>query len=260
MSGPESDLVLTILMPVRNESLNLRVMLKILGPLVEVPHEVLIVHDDKDDDSLPVVEDAKSRYPDLRSVHNDRGRGVINAVRAGVAAARGKYVLIFAADEIGPVFAIHTMLGLMDDGADLVSATRYAHGGRRLGGSLIGGILSRLANFLFRRISGCAFTDLTTGIKMFRREVFDRLNLESNPVGWAFAFEMSIKAQMLGLKLGEVPIVSIDRIFGGESSFRVSSWTTEYLRWFLWGLKRRRKVGGSPAIAVRKPFAAEEGI
>ena len=44
-----------------------------------------------------------------------------------------------------------------------LSCTRYARGGRRLGGSWIGGILSRIANRLFGVFSGFPLTDATTG-------------------------------------------------------------------------------------------------
>jgi hypothetical protein len=72
---------------------------------------------------------------------------------------------------------------------------------------------------------------------------------------------MSIKAQLAGLKLGEVPIVSIDRLYGGKSTFAVGSWTAEYLRWFVWGLGRswalRREA--SQAVVVRIPSATAMG-
>jgi hypothetical protein len=194
--------------------------------------------------------------PNLRLVYNDLGRGVTNALRAGVAAAEGEYILIFAADEVGPVLGIDDMLGLMDEGCDFISCTRYAHGGRRLGGSLIGGILSRLANRLFHLLCGSVLTDSTTGIKMFRKPIFEELALESKPVGWVVAFEMAIKAQLAGLRLGEVPIVSIDRLYGGKSTFRLGPWFVEYLRWFLWGLVRMRAQGGrrTRTVRVREPF------
>src|SRR5260221_5178093 len=132
-----SDLILTVLMPVRNEGINLRIMLKMLRAVVEVPYEVVIVHDTADDDSVRVVADLPLGQP-VRAVHNTLGRGVVNAIRAGVGASGGRYVLIFAADEGGPVLAIEDMLALMDQGCEFVSCTRYAHGGRRLGGSFIG--------------------------------------------------------------------------------------------------------------------------
>jgi dolichol-phosphate mannosyltransferase len=201
-------------------------------------------------------------FPHLRTLHNTLGAGVINAIRAGVEAAAGDIILIFAADEVGPVLAIDDMLTLMDDGCDFVSCTRYAHGGRRLGGSVIGGVLSRLANRLFHALAGSALTDSTTGIKMFRRARFADFDLQSRPVGWAVAFEMAIKAQIMGLRLGEVPIVSIDRLFGGESTFRLGPWTMEYLRWFLWGMKRlhRAPKGAQRGEAVvRLPGADADG-
>jgi dolichol-phosphate mannosyltransferase len=233
-----SPLVLSILLPVRNDGINLRTMLKMLAGMVEVAHEVLVIHDDPDDDALPVVASLARR--NLRAVHNTWGRGVPNAIRAGVEAAQGRYVLIFAADEVGPVLAIDDMLELMERGCDFVSCTRYAHGGRRLGGSIVGGFLSRLANRLFHRMAGSVLSDATTGIKMFRREVFEALRLESKPVGWAVVFEMAIKAELAGLRLGEVPIISIDRLYGGRSTFKLGPWFVEYLRWFAYGLRRLR--------------------
>jgi glycosyltransferase involved in cell wall biosynthesis len=256
----DSHPVLSIVMPVRNEGLNLRIMLKILSAVVDVPHEVLVVVDQRDDVSVPVVESISPQYARLALVHNTHGVGILNALRAGVAAAQGKYVLIFAADEVGPVLAIDDMIALMNEGCDFVSCTRYAHGGRRLGGSFIGGVLSRLANRLFSRLSGSQLTDATTGIKMFTKEVFNRLALEARPVGWAVAFEMAIKAQVAGLRLGEVPIVSIDRLYGGKSTFRLGPWTVEYFRWFMWGVKElRRNHRRVSDVLVRVPSATALG-
>jgi len=244
---------LSILLPVRNEGINLRVMVKLLKAVVEVPHELLIVYDFPDDDSIPVVYEMQNDHPNLRLVHNPDGRGVVNAIRAGVEAAVGDYVLLFAADEVGPLLAIEDMLALMREGCDLVSCSRYAHGGRRLGGSLIGGALSRLANRLFHRLAGCVLSDATTGIKLFRRSLFHSLHLQAKPVGWAVTFEMAMKAQLAGWQLGEVPIISIDRLYGGKSTFRLGPWTSEYLRWFVWGWQHLRHVPESerPAIRIR---------
>jgi dolichol-phosphate mannosyltransferase len=253
--------LLTILMPVRNEGLNLKIMLKILRAVVEFPYEVVVVYDTPDDSSRAVVEAVARDHPSVIGVHNTLGRGILNALKAGVARARGRYVLIFAADEVGPVLAVDDMLALMEEGCDFVSCTRYAHGGRRLGGSWIGGKLSRLANRLFCRLSGCTLTDATTGIKMFRPALLEQLDLQARPIGWAVAFEMGIKAQLAGLRLGEVPIVSIDRLYGGESTFRLGPWVSEYLRWFLWGLRQSwaRRGTPRPAVTVRIPATTVMG-
>ena len=241
MDRSEESPTLSILLPVRNEGANLRIMLKILRSILEIDHEVIVITDDENDESIPIVEEIEKTYNQLRHVPNTIGLGAANATRSGVDAAKGEYILLLAADEIGPVIAIEDMLALMFDGCEFVSATRYRHGGRRLGGSLTSQILSRVGNRLFQVLSRSLFSDLTTGIKMFRRSLFHKLDLKSRNVGWAFAFEMAIKVQYANVQLGEVPIISIDRLYGGESTFKVGSWLSEYSRWFVWGLKESMK-------------------
>ncbi len=247
----------SILIPVRNEGINIKIMLKILNSIINVESEIIVIYDSLDDDTIPAVKSVESICPNVKLVYNNLGRGVVNAVRAGAEASGGEYILIFAADEVGPVLAIDDMIALLDQGCDLVSCTRYAYGGRRLGGSLAGGFLSRCANKLLCIFSGSVLTDATTGIKMFRREVFKQIPLESKPVGWAFIFEFALKAQKKGLKLGEVPIVSIDRLYGGKSTFLLGPWIKEYFRWFLWGIKNLPvlKRGGKPLVRI--PQAAK---
>ncbi len=233
----EDTVTLSVILPVRNDAPSVNVMVRILSVLIDVPCEILVVYDDPNDTAVPVVAAMQPRYPQLRGLLNPK-RGVLNAVRTGVLAARGEYVLIYAADEIGPVLAIGRMLELMQRGCEFVSGTRYRGGGRRYGGSRLGHALSWAANALFRMISATALSDCTTGIKMFRRELFSRFELSDlRGSGWSFAFEMAIRAQVMGLRLGEVPVVSIDRLFGGNSTFRPIPWIISYSKWFIWGVR-----------------------
>lgn len=228
---------LSIVIPVYNEGVNLKALLRILKSMVDTPHEVLVVHDVPNDDSIPVVKQFQKKYDGLNLVHNKLGRGVINAIKSGVKESKGEYVLTIAADDIGPLLAIEDMVALMDEGCDLVNATRYAYGGKNIGGVFLSRHISAAANKLFHLLSGSALTDPTFGVKMFKRKLFNKLNLESNPVGWAVSFEFAVKAQAAGWKMGEVPLVSLNRIYGhGKSNFRLN-WVKEYLRWFFWGMR-----------------------
>lgn len=244
--------VLTVLLPVRNETMNLRIMLRILRAVLTMPHEIIVIFDSETDTSIAVVEEARASYPQVRPLLNRIGRGVAGAITSGVQAAQGQRILIFAADEVGPVLAIEDMMALMDGGAEFVSVTRYAHGGRRLGGSVIGQLLSRTANGLLGAISGMGLSDATTGIKLFRRDDFSRLTQGTSSVGWSIAFEMAINAQLLGLKLGEVPTISIDRLFGGKSSFQLVPWVIGYLGYFTTALRKLPRAQ-KPSVQVRIP-------
>jgi len=252
-AAPRADRVLlTVLLPVRNETMNLRVMLRILRSVLTMPHEIVVIFDSEADTSIAVVEEVRATYPQVRPLLNAIGRGVAGAITSGVQTASGERILIFAADEVGPVLAIEDMMTLMDDGAEFVSVTRYAHGGRRLGGSIIGQILSRTANALLGAISGMGLSDATTGIKLFRRADFSRLTQGTSSVGWSIAFEMAINAQLLGLKLGEVPTISIDRLFGGKSSFQLVPWVIGYFGYFATALRKLPRAG-RPSVEVRIP-------
>lgn len=246
-------LKLSILLPIRNEGLNIILMLKILEAVLTLPHEIIIIYDDAKDTTIPTIKKMQLKYPNIKSVLNKYGKGVINAIKAGVDKATGEYLLLLAVDDVGPTLAIDDMVKLMDQGCEFVSCTRYKYGGRRLGGSIIEGFLSRVANRLFSLLCGSALSDTTTGFKMFRKDIFSQLNLESNPIGWAVVFEMSVKAQTIGLKLGEVPIISIDRLYGGKSSFALFSWIKEYGRWFVYGFQHMDSLYKNRKVKIRIP-------
>ena len=82
-SGFDAPTVVTILIPVKNEGLNLTIMLKILRAVVDVPHEVLVVFDKEGDESLVVVDEMSPNYPTMRAVHNTRGAGILQSSDRG---------------------------------------------------------------------------------------------------------------------------------------------------------------------------------
>jgi len=233
----DEKVVLSVLIPVRNEPEGITIIVKVLKALIEVPHELLIITDNQKDSTIPFIQFLCRQFPNVKHIENTNKRGVLNAIKAGVSASQGEYIMIYAADEVGPVLAISQMLQLMNRGCDLVSGTRYAKGGKRYGGSRIGHFLSRVANRLFGLMTSTELSDCTTGLKMFRADIFPKFSFVSAGTGWSFAFDMSIEAQVLRLKIGEVPIVSIDRLFGGKSSMKLMPWICAYFKCFIRGMK-----------------------
>ncbi len=233
---------LSIILPVYNEKESLLVMVRLLNSSLKIKTEIIIVHDSLKDNSLESAKILSNEYDNVKIVHNNYGPGVRHAVKAGIENSRYDIILITAVDEIFPIISIEKMLDeIINDNKDFISGTRYSKGGARLGGSLIGSILSKTANKIFNIFSNVPLSDCTTGIKMMKKKVWTSIELTSNPVGWAFAFELSIKVYLQNYNISEQPIKSVDRLFGGSSTFRLGPWVKEYLKWFFWGIKKTYK-------------------
>jgi dolichol-phosphate mannosyltransferase len=227
---------LSIIIPVRNEKDSIPVTIKVIEALVDTPHELLIVYDKKGDNTVPAVKKLQKKYKNIKLINSIKNPGVTNSVKAGWEKAKGKYILIMAADDIGPVTAIDKMFSLTRKNYDVISGTRYSKGGRRIGGPTAQRYLSIIGNRLLQLITKTPLSDSTTGLKMFKANLINKIDLQST-AGWAFAIELAVKAQNLNLKVTEVPFISVDdRPYGGKSSFKVSPWFKAYYKWFAWGL------------------------
>lgn len=233
------DKELSIILPVYNERDSLPIMVRILNSSIKFKKEIIIVYDSEKDNTIDVAKDLAKEFDNVKVVQNKISNGVRFAIECGVRNAKYEIFLITAVDEIFPIIAVDQMIShMIKNDLDFISGTRYSKGGLRLGGSLLGSIFSRVANKLFTSLTNIPLSDCTTGIKMMKKKVWQSIELESNPIGWAYAFELSIKVYLREFKIGEYPLKSVDRLFGGSSTFRFGPWLSEYLKWFFWGIKK----------------------
>ena len=233
---------LSIILPIYNEKESLAIMVRLLKSTLKFENEILIIYDSLEDNCVSEAKKLEKEIPNVRAIHNDIHPGVRFAIEKGVKEAKYEIILITAVDEIFPVISVDNMIKLIvNENYDFISGTRYTKGGLRLGGSLLASILSRLANKLFVLFTNFPISDCTTGIKMMKKEVWNNISFESKPIGWVFAFELTIKVYLNNFKIEEVPMKCVDRLFGGSSTFKPLPWIKEYLRWFFWGIKRVRR-------------------
>ena len=136
------------------------------------------------------------------------GRGYGSALLGGIAAARGRYVLMGDADGSYDFGELPRFLAALRAGHDLVMGCRLpAGGGRILPGAMpwkhrwIGNpVLTRLGRLFFT----ARVHDFHCGLRAFRREAVLALGLRCP--GMEFASEMVVKATLQGLKIAEVPV------------------------------------------------------
>lgn len=228
--------LLSIVVPVYREGEAARPVLTALATRAPAPNEILVVHDEANDPTVPVVESLRAAHPQIRAVHNQHGRGPALALRAGFAAARGDAVLVTMADASDDPDDFAPMLERLNGGADLVAASRYMRGGRQIGGPWLKGLLSSTAGRSLYWLIGLPTSDPTSAFKLYRKSMLDNLTLESDQ-GFELGIEITVKAFLAGYRVAEVPTTWRDRE-QGQSNFKLLRWLPLYLRWY--GLALRK--------------------
>ena len=222
---------LSIVIPVYNEPDNIGSTLRRITEQVTTPHEILVVYDFDADTTVPVVRALQKALPTLRLHRNDLGRGVLNAMKAGIAASTAPVVLITMADGSDELDRVDEMVRLANDGAAVVAGSRYMRGGRQIGGPVLKRVLSRTAGLSLHWLAGVPIHDATNNFKLYRRDFLDSVTIESTG-GFELAIELTAKATLSGRRLAEVPTTWRDRT-AGESRFNLRAWLPKYLRWYV---------------------------
>jgi glycosyltransferase involved in cell wall biosynthesis len=227
-----------LVMPVYNEGGNIRRALEEIDSKVPIPKRVLVVYDFDEDDTLPVVRELAPRFPYVELVRNTRGRGVLNAVRSGIAAATAEVVIVTMADLSDDIAVVPRMVELIrEGGSDVVCASRYMKGGQQLGGPWLKGFLSRMAGLSLYWLGGLPVHDATNAFRAYRRSVVQAIPIESTG-GFEYSLEITAKAHAAGHRVTEVPSTWHDRT-AGESRFRLRAWLPKYLKWYFYALTHR---------------------
>jgi hypothetical protein len=165
-----------------------------------VAGEVIVADNGSTDGSQDVAAAAGGEV-----VHVPR-RGYGAALQGGIAAARGRFILMGDADDSYDFLQIAGFLDRLRAGDELVMGNRF-QGGIRPGAMpwhhrYIGNpVLTGILNLFFRAGVG----DAHCGLRAFRKDSYERLGLVTP--GMEFASEMVVKATLRGLRISEVPTV-----------------------------------------------------
>jgi glycosyltransferase involved in cell wall biosynthesis len=202
---PATALELSIVMPCLNEADTLAVCVqKAMRSLREngIAGEIIVADNGSTDGSQAIAEENGARV-----VHvTEKGYG--SALMGGIAAARGKYVIMGDADDSYDFLDIARFVHKLREGYDLVQGCRLPSGG----GTVVPGAMPFLhrwwGNPMFSIFARWWFRapihDVYCGLRGFTREFYQKL--DQRCTGMEFATEMIIKASLYHAKIAEVPI------------------------------------------------------
>jgi len=238
---PERALVIV---PTYNERENIaRLIEAILGQDPRL--EILVVDDGSPDGTGDIVEEIIAVNDRVHIVRRERKMGLGTAYIAGFrwALERG-YDFVFEMDadfSHDPGHLPEFLRAIRS--ADLVLGSRYREGKVTIVNWPIQRLLlSYFANVYSRVVTGLPIWDGTGGFKCFRREVLQAIDFDKvRSNGYAFQIEMSFRAWKKGFRIGEIPIVFVDRTEGqskmSKAIVREAVWMVWRLRW--WSMTNR---------------------
>lgn len=200
-----SDIELSVVMPCLNEKDSLATCVgKALTALKTrgIRGEVIVADNGSTDGSQDIARSLGARVVDVQ----ERGYG--NALRGGIAAARGKWVLMGDADDSYDFRVIGDFYDKLKEGHDIVQGCRLPRGG----GTVMPGAMPPshrwLGNPMFTRMANIWFdvpvSDVYCGMRAFRRDFYNSLDLRCT--GMEFATEMLIKSSLFEGRIAEIPI------------------------------------------------------
>ena len=232
--------MLSIVVPVYNEDKNILNLLEHIRNNIKQDKEILIVYDFDEDSTIPVVKNNLENFNNLgiKLIKNDFGRGVVNALKKGLACSEGEAILVLMADLSDDLKVVGQMIKKLGEGYDIVCGSRYMKGGRQIGGGKFKKSLSGLAGRSLRLLSRIPTKDVTNNFKMYRKSMLDKISIESKG-GFEVAMEITVKAYKKGFKITEIPSVWLDRT-EGSSNFKIWKWMPHYLKWYFYCLFARR--------------------
>jgi dolichyl-phosphate beta-glucosyltransferase len=176
---------------------------------LHLPWELIIADDGSTDQTCALIEDLG--FANLRLLRAERNGGKGSAVRRGMLAARGKYLLFDDADNATPIEEISKVLGkLTDEGYDIAVGSRAIAGAQETHRSLARRTLSNGLRWIVRNTMRIGVRDTQCGFKLFTREAARRVYAAQTITGFSFDLEILYLAAKLGYHVAEVPVAWVD--------------------------------------------------
>ena len=192
--------------PTLNEVSTIKMVLDSLPK--DIVSEVLVVDGHSTDGTIALVKSLG--YP----VYFEEGNGFGAAFATGAKKAAGDVVVFINSDYSHDAADISKFLEKMNEGYDMVMASRYLKGGGSEDDSLLHYIGNRIITFTANLVHGTRFSDILYFYLAAKKEIFNKV--ETRAEGFEYCIELPIKAHKAGFKIVQVPSFERKRA-GGEA-------------------------------------------
>ncbi|MFA9288657.1 MAG: glycosyltransferase [Weeksellaceae bacterium] len=193
---------LSIVVPVLNEAGNITTLLQRIHASVastKLKYEVIMIDDHSTDGTKEEILKNIKKYP-VRYYEKLGSKGKAQSLMEGFAHAKYEIICMIDSDLQYPPEALPEMLAKMKDGYDVVVTHR-----KEKHTSAIRKMTSNSFNFVFCRLLHDLPYDVQSGLKIFRKEIIERIDIK--PLSWSFDLEFLVAARSAGYYISSVDIV-----------------------------------------------------
>ena len=200
-----ANTVISVVMPCLNEEETIGNCINKAFLSIEengLPGEVIVADNGSTDRSIQIAESFGAKV-----IHVTQ-KGYGNALRGGIDAAHGKWIIMGDSDDSYDFSLLSPFIDKLQQGYDLVMGCRMPYGG----GKIMPGAMpwkhrwigNPILSFIGRVFFDCPITDFHCGLRAFTKEAYQKMNLKMT--GMEFASELVVKATMSNMRITEVPI------------------------------------------------------
>lgn len=236
--------LLSIVIPAFNEERNIATLIARISAVdlsaVGFASELIVVDDGSTDQTAEIA----ARLPDVRLLRQSINGGKGSAVRAGIAAATGDYLMIQDADlEYAPADYLPMLRAVTEGGAEIVYGSRYLKhpqrgwlvnvwSGKHPRQSSMAYIGGRSLSFIGFVFTGHYLTDTVTALKLFPRPLLTSLDLRST--GFELDHEITAKVLARRHRIIEVPIQYFPRTRAEGKKIGLRDWVAAIRTFYRW--------------------------
>lgn len=231
-----------VIIPTYNEIENIaKIICAVFG--LEGNYDILVIDDGSPDGTADAVKSLQATFPKRLNLIERTGKlGLGTAYLAGFKWALGHgydYVFEMDADfSHNPDDLPRLYAACSEGGADMSVGSRYCNGVSVVNWPIGRILISYFASVYVRTVLRFKIYDSTAGFVCYSRKVLESIDLDAVKMkGYGFQIELKYTAHKLGFKIGEVPVIFINR---REGTSKMSGSIFGEAFWGVIGLRFRK--------------------
>lgn len=197
--------------PAYNDGGNLPDLIPVVVDFLEQysnKYEIVIIHDGGKDNTGEAADEMARKFPNVKVIHHQTNKGYSATLKEGFENSKYDYVMYTDGDNQYDVREFKPYLHLLKENDVLAGyATKKAVSQFRKFQSWVHNMI---INILFFN----SLKDINCSMKIFKREVLEKIQINSNPMGAFIDAELILKARRLGYKIAQFPVTQYERRTG----------------------------------------------